>query len=118
MGQPVVHFEIGCRDRDKSKAFYSSLFGWEINDSGPAAMINTGGKEGINGHISSLGHEPHNFITFYVQVEDLQQALDQAAQLGGQTIIPPTEIPGGMGRFAWLADPEGTLVGLWTPAAL
>ncbi len=26
---------------------------------------------GIGGHISALGHEPHNYVTFYAQVNDL-----------------------------------------------
>lgn len=117
MGQPVVHFEIGCRDKEKSKAFYSRLFGWEVNEFGPAAMINTGSQEGIQGHINVLEHEPHNYITFYVQVDDLQKYLDKAGELGGKTLVPPMEIPGGMGSFAWLKDPEGTIVGLWKPGA-
>src|SRR5689334_9829604 len=57
MGKPVVHFEIGCRDAAKTQAFYSRLFDWDITQAGPAANINTG-AEGINGHITALGHEP------------------------------------------------------------
>ena len=72
MGQPVIHFEIGCRDISKTSSFFSSLFGWETQAMGPAAMINTGSGTGIQGHISSLGHEPHNYTTFYVQVDDVR----------------------------------------------
>jgi predicted enzyme related to lactoylglutathione lyase len=117
VGKPVVHFEIGCRDSAKTQQFYGQLFDWKIEQMGAAAMINTGSTTGIQGHIMALGHEPHNFVTFYVQVEDLQACLDQAGQLGGKTLVPPTEVPGGMGHFAWLADPEGTVIGLWKPAA-
>jgi hypothetical protein len=66
------------------------------------------------GHITSLGHEPHNYVAIYVQVDDLDGYLERAGKLGGKTLIPPTEVPG-MGRFAWLTDPEGTIVGLWKP---
>ncbi len=31
MGQPVVHFEITGQDAKKLQAFYSELFGWEID---------------------------------------------------------------------------------------
>lgn len=62
----------------KTQAFFSSLFGWQIQQAGPAAMIDTGGSGGINGQITSLGHEPHNYVTFYVQVDDLQLYLDKA----------------------------------------
>src|SRR5579862_8880405 len=38
VGQPVVHFEIGCDDTAKTREFYSSLFNWQI-DKGPAGTI-------------------------------------------------------------------------------
>lgn len=112
MGRGVVHFEIGCRDTARTKEFYASLFDWKIEQHGPAAMIATGSPSGIQGHITSMGHEPHNYVLMYVEVDDLQAYLDKAAKLGGSTIIPPTPVPG-MGHFAWLKDPEGTMVGLW-----
>jgi predicted enzyme related to lactoylglutathione lyase len=109
MSHPVVHFEIGCRDISKTQKFYSTLFGWEIQPMGPAAMINPG--SGIAGHITALGHEPHNYTIFYVEVDDVQAYLDQAASIGGKTLVPPIDIP--TGTFAWMADPEGNTVGLW-----
>ena len=81
---------------------------------GPAGMINTGSEEGIQGHITALGHEPHNYVTVYVQVDNLQASLDKAGELGGNTIVPPQEVPG-MGSFAWFSDPEGNCIGLWKP---
>jgi predicted enzyme related to lactoylglutathione lyase len=35
MGQPVVHFEIMGTDMKVLHAFYSDLFGWEINADNP-----------------------------------------------------------------------------------
>ena len=115
MGSPVVHFEIGCKDQAKTTKFYSSLFGWKIESQGPAAMIDTqGGSVGIGGHITALGHEPHHYVTFYAQVDDLSAYLKKAESLGGKTVIPPQEVPN-MGHFAWFSDPEGTVIGLWKP---
>jgi predicted enzyme related to lactoylglutathione lyase len=113
MGQPVVHFEIGCRDKAKTATFFSQLFGWKMLDAGPATMISTASGEGIQGHISALGHEPHNYVTIYVQVDDVQANLDKAQQLGGKPLVPPVEIP--TGTFAWFADLEGNTIGLWKP---
>jgi uncharacterized protein len=113
MGQPVIHFEIGCRDSGKTAEFFSKLFDWQMQPAGPATMINTGTSSGIHGHISSLGHEPHNYTTFYVQVDDVQAYLAKAASLGGKTLVPPVDIP--TGTFAWFADPEGNTIGLWKP---
>jgi uncharacterized protein len=109
VGQPVVHFEIGCRDSQKTLDFYSSLFGWKIAQAGPAAMIETG--KGITGHITALGHEPYHYTIFYVEVDDVAAYLKKAEALGGKTLVPPVKIP--TGTFAWMQDPEGNTVGLW-----
>jgi len=114
MGQPVVHFEIGCRDAAKTSKFFAELFGWNMSAFGPATMIDTGTKEGIMGHITALGHEPHNYVTVYAQVDDLQAYLNKVGKLGGKTIVPPTEVPGA-GHFAWFSDPDGNVLGLWKP---
>jgi predicted enzyme related to lactoylglutathione lyase len=110
MGRPVVHFEIGCRDRAKTGDFYSKLFGWQITEAGPASNIQTGSPQGISGHITSLGHEPEHYTTFYVDVEDVQAALDRAIELGGKKIVGPIAIP--TGAFAWFSDPDGNTIGL------
>jgi uncharacterized protein len=109
MPHPVVHFEIGCKDSEKTQKFYAKLFDWKIAQQGPAAMIDAGG--GPTGHISALGHEPHHYTIFYVEVEDVQAYLDKAKNLGGKTLVPPVDIP--TGTFAWMQDPEGNTVGLW-----
>ena len=113
MGQPVVHFEIGCRDIEKTADFFAHLFGWQMQAMGPATMVDTQAGSGIQGHISALGHEPHNYTAFYVQVDDVKAYLDKVASLGGKTLVPPVEIP--TGTFAWFADPEGNTIGLWKP---
>ncbi|HYE01790.1 MAG TPA: VOC family protein [Phycisphaerales bacterium] len=112
MPNPVVHFEIGCRDGAACQKFYAALFDWKFEAYGPARMINTGAKEGIQGHLNSLGHEPHNYCLVYVEVDDLGAYAKKAESLGGRTLVPPTEVPG-MGTFSWLADPEGNIIGLW-----
>lgn len=113
MGCPVVHFEIGCRDNEKTRNFYCSLFGWTASEAGPSTDLDTGSETGIKGHITSLGHEPHNYTNIYVAVDDLQASAKKAEELGGSVMIPPMEIPGGRGSFAWITDPEGTTVGLF-----
>ena len=112
-GRPVVHFEIGCRDSAKTRDFYTKLFDWQIKTAGAASEIHTGAGRGIDGHITSLGHEPQNYIAFYVEVDDLKTYLDKAAALGGKTLVPPIKIP--TGRFAWFADPDGNIIALIEP---
>ena len=110
MAHPVCWFEIGCSDKAKTAEFFTELFGWEIKPEGMAWGI-TG--SGLGGHIISLGHEPHHYVTIYIEVDDVAAALAKAEALGGKTLVPPVEIPDG--TFAWFADPEGTALGLWKP---
>ena len=107
---PVVHFEIGCRDSVRTQQFFSQLFGWQITQQGPAAMISTGAASGIQGHITSLGHDPHNFVTVYIEVDDVNAYLAKASSLGGKTLVPPVDIP--EGTFAWFGDPDGNTLSL------
>ncbi len=107
---PVVHFEIGCRDVAGTQKFFGDLFGWNIQASGPAATIDTASAQGIQGHITALGHEPQHYTIFYVEVDDVQAYLDKATSLGGKVLVPPVKIP--TGTFAWFADPEGNTIGL------
>ena len=109
MAQPVVHFEIGCKDRDKTERFFGELFGWHIEKNGPASTIEAS-QQGISGHITSLGHEPEHYTMFYVEVDDVQAYLDKAAALGGKTVVPPVKIP--TGTFAWFSDIDGNTIGL------
>lgn len=77
-------------------------------------MVDTGAGTGIDGHITALGHEPHHYTIFYVEVSDVQACIEEAKTLGGRMLVPPVDIPGG--TFAWIADPDGNTVGLWKPA--
>lgn len=108
MPHPVVHFEIGCKDRAKTAQFFGDLFGWKTQEAGPATNIDTG--MGIDGHITALGHEPQHYTIFYVEVDDVQAYLDKAKALGGKMLVPPVKIP--TGTFAWFADPDGNTIGL------
>ena len=112
MAHPVVHFEIGCKDKAATSAFYESAFGWKV-DSGPMGAIDTGAGAGIPGHIAALGHEPHQFTHFYFETDDVAGSLGQVEAAGGKTVVPPVAIP--TGTFAWFADVEGNVVGLWKP---
>ena len=50
MSNPVMYFEIGCRDTAKAEEFYKGLFEWDVKSS----HIDTG-KAGIGGHFQRAG---------------------------------------------------------------
>ena len=106
--RPVVHWEIEARDADRLKTFYAALFNWTIGD-GPIKRIGAGigGPEpGPNGHIRQ---SDRSGVTLFVQVRDLRETLDVAAELGGSVIAEPFDLPG-QPTLAAIADPEGNPV--------
>ena len=112
-GNPVVHFEIGCKDLEKTGTFYADIFGWTQSTIPGGALIATNSNEGIQGHITSLGHEPHQYITFYIQVDDIPAVLEKIVSSGGQKVIGPFPLPDKR-QFAWFKDPGGNMVALIT----
>jgi len=113
MAAPVVHFEIMGGKPRELETFYGELFGWKINSNNPTqyGIVETGGgQEGINGGVGPA-QDGNRRVSIYVQVEDLQATLDRAERLGGKTILPPSEVPGGP-KLAMFADPAGNITGL------
>jgi hypothetical protein len=115
MPSPVVHFEIGSRDSAALSKFYGAAFGWTFSPLGPAQMIHTGAG-GPTGMLNALGHPPETYVMVYVEVDDLEAALDRVDKAGGMKLVGPVPLPDGK-RFAWIKDPAGNIIGLVTPAA-
>ncbi len=112
MGDKVVHFEIGCRDIAETSEFYAKVFDWTIAPNGGGGRrIDTGAQGGISGHITALGHEPHAYLNFYIEVEDLDAKVGAVIAAGGENLIGPAPTPDGQ-RFAWVKDPAGNTIGL------
>jgi predicted enzyme related to lactoylglutathione lyase len=113
MGAPVVHFEIIGGEGNELETFYRELFGWKINSNNPMkyGIVETGGGPGgINGGVGTA-NDGGKRVSIYAQVKDLQATLDRVNQLGGKTVLPPTEVPGGP-KLAMFADPAGNITGL------
>jgi hypothetical protein len=108
---PVVHFELLGSDGSALQKFYSDLFGWQIDANNP---VNYGMVSAVEGGIAG-GVGPSQdgapFVTVYIQVADLQAALDQIEKAGGKTDMPPMDVPGGP-TIAMFTDPAGNHVGL------
>jgi len=114
MASPVVHFEIGVGNRTKAGEFYSKLFDWKVDDYPEMDYTTVAAAEnGIGGGFWKP-KDGKNYITIYIQVDDLQAYLDKAEQLGGKKLMDPTDIPG-VGSTAMFADPDGNIIGLYKP---
>jgi predicted enzyme related to lactoylglutathione lyase len=110
MAAPVVHFEVIGKDFEQLKSFYGELFEWELQDTSldEYALVQPT-KRGIGGGVGAA-EDPYG-ITFYVQVEDIEAALEKAESMGGKQIMSPTEVAENT-TIAQLEDPEGHRIGL------
>jgi uncharacterized protein len=83
-----MYFEIGCRDVTSTRDFYKNLFEWEMDERKPGYVgVPKGADHGIGGHIMALGHEPHQYTLFYVEVEDIAAYCEKSKSLGGKVVV-------------------------------
>ena len=119
----VVHFEIPADDAERAKAFYSTVFDWEMQDFPDmqyTIMMTTPIDEqsqrpttpgAINGGLMSRSKDtPTPVIT--IGVDSVDEALKKVEAEGGTVITPSTPIPG-MGAFGYFKDSEGNVMGLF-----
>ena len=94
-----------------AKAFYRSLFGWEVRDADTSAdaysVIELDGVP-IGGIMAvpqgTSGKKAHWGAC--VNVDNVDATVARARNLGGRVLVATQEIPG-IGRFAVLEDPQG-----------
>lgn len=111
MPNPVVHFEVLGKDADALKRFYGETFQWQMESVMPTyAMARPDGEKGIPGGVGATP-QGDGHVTFYIEVPEIDAALEKIATNGGRTIQPPMDVPGGP-TIALFADPEGHVVGL------
>ena len=111
--------ELATTHPDTCKAFYSELFGWEYKESGSTEMEYTemslaNGKQfgGMYKPPKDMeGVQPHWMS--YVSVDDIDASLAKAAEIGGNIVVPATDIPG-TGRFGVITDPTGAAIAMIT----
>jgi len=111
MANPVNHFEVLGKDGPALQDFYRSVFDWTIDAGNPMNYgVVAPGEGGIGGGVAA-SQDGSSVVTFYVQVDDLQAALDKAEAAGGKTVMPPMDVPGGP-KIAQFSDPAGNTIGL------
>jgi predicted enzyme related to lactoylglutathione lyase len=74
-------------------------------------MVIADPAEGINGGIRAEADPKRRGVLVYVEVDDLQAALDRAVSLGATVVSPAREIPG-IVTLAVFTDPEGNRIGV------
>jgi uncharacterized protein len=111
-GAAVDWFEVLGSDADRTQRFYSELFGWKVNDSGfPGyGLVDTGAANGVGGGLGS--GDGSTWVTVYASVDDLEDILARAEDLGGQKVTGPNDVGQGMLTGA-IRDPAGNVFGIY-----
>jgi uncharacterized protein len=99
--------ELATTDVERAKSFFAELLGWEYktDDSGYASIKNAGHRNGGIREKAEPERGTRPSWVPYFTVESADTAVRQAGQLGGRTLLAPTEIR--IGRFAVIADRQG-----------
>jgi predicted enzyme related to lactoylglutathione lyase len=112
-GTPIW-YELVTPDPDASKTFYDAVLPWSVGEKPEGAMdyrmIDTG-EGGLVGGVMRLsdemkagGAKPR--WLFYIGVDDVDATVENIRAGGGQVHMGPFDLPG-VGRMAFVADPQG-----------
>ncbi len=110
----LVWNELAEPDLDAASAFYSQLFGWQIEQSPGMqqrylVISNRGASNG--GMIEPMppGTPPHWLA--YFGAPDIDAALARAVELGGKVLAGPIEVP--MAKIGVVQDPQGAVFAIY-----
>lgn len=117
----TVWHELMSLDPGKARKFYQEVLGLQasplagspfpytvwLQDGNPVGGL-VPPQDGQKGWPS--GSTPHWVSSF--ATDNVDQAVEKAQKLGGQVLVPPTDIPQ-FGRAAVLKDPEGAVFGIF-----
>jgi len=128
---PVVHFEMPYKDRDRLAKFYAKAFGWKMTKLGKemgyyvtAATTETDKDNMVKrpGNING-GFYPRQGYTgdacpsVVIAVEDLEKAMKKVRAAGGRMLGKPMDIPG-IGRYVSFRDTEGNRASILEPKGM
>lgn len=110
--------ELLTDDVAGARTFYGRLLGWKFEDmpmqDGAYTVISVEGQK-IGGIMRTPAEAKGMPPTWgsYITVDDVDARAAEAKKLGGETLVPPTDIPG-VGRFCVIRDPQGATISLIT----
>ena len=111
--------ELAAKDGPAAKRFYTSLFGWGVNDiqnpEGTYTMVQKKGKDA--GGFYQLGPQENSIPPHwnsYICVDSADETAAKAKELGGTVVLGPFDVME-HGRMAVIQDPTGVVFSLWEP---
>ena len=118
MSNPALHhkityIEFTTTDIERTKKFYSTVFGWSFQDWGPEYIGFTGaGIDGgfAKGDAQAARGKSATLVVLYST--DLKATEAAIVAAGGSIVVPTFEFPGGR-RFHF-SDGAGNLLAVWS----
>ncbi|HVZ40453.1 MAG TPA: VOC family protein [Candidatus Kapabacteria bacterium] len=114
--------ELATTDAEKAKDFFGKVLGWTFEvmpmPTGEYTIIKSGETTvgGLMQMTGEWGNVPSHWMPYFA-VADCDASNATTGNLGGQTVVPPTDIPG-VGRFAVLKDPQGAHFSVLQPVPM
>lgn len=110
--------DVSSSDMDKTRAFYSGLFGWNADvvpdpQAGGYTMFMLDGKM-VAGGGPTFSPEQRPAWATYVCSEDADATIQKVKDAGGQVVMGPMDVMG-QGRMAVFVDPTGAHFSIWQP---
>lgn len=103
--------ELAAGDLPKARDFYTAVLGWGFdpeNNTDQAAIFTVDGNVVCGAHAAGPGEPP--FWSVWFSVADCDASAAQATELGGNVVMPPSDMD--FGRGAVVTDPAGAAFGI------
>ena len=109
--------ELASTDPSATRGFLEKVFDWKF-DSVPMPQgeyhIHSS-HQGMGVGVVSTRPKQLPSSTNYILVKDLKETEARVRKMGGEVVLPRTEIPG-MGSFFWFKAPGGPVLACWQDA--
>lgn len=120
----LTWFEIPVRDLDRAQRFYEqvlqrSLLREAMGPDTTLAVFPYAQGQGAGGCLKAAAQaqpSDHGTLVYLDAGPSLDAASGRVAAAGGRVVQPRIDLPGDMGAFVHIEDPEGNRVGLHAPA--
>ena len=105
-------------DADRSRSFYSELFGWKAEEPAPEFggyfMFSKDTVPVAGAMTSEPGSGMPDAWMVHLATDDARKTVETAEANGGQVIVPPMDV-GDVGTMSAISDPGGAAIGAWQP---
>ena len=110
--------DLTTSDTDRSRDFYTRLFGWEAEEPAPEFggyfNFTRNGVRVAGCMAAQPSAQMPDAWSVYLATDDARKTVDAASGNGGQVVVGAMDV-GDLGTMAVVTDPAGAAIGIWQP---